>query len=146
MKYVTLTGHNAELEPGVNLALEEYSKCAGSKNSFKWIWDWLSETNRMLIVTEPTNPIVVGFVVYTVAPEADTIFIRYLWVANKKRRLGIGTTLMEKACKELTGGDISIHLETEYYNLVAAAFYKRLGFSPEMITFTKTANNFSIME
>ncbi|MFM2587303.1 GNAT family N-acetyltransferase [Vibrio sp. TBV020] len=57
----------------------------------------------------------------------STLFIEFLWVDDKKRHSGIGSTLMERLEKEAVQlGVTDVYLDT--YSFQAPDFYAKLGF------------------
>jgi len=57
----------------------------------------------------------------------STLFIEFLWVDDKKRHSGIGSTLMERLEKEAVQlGVTDVYLDT--YSFQAPDFYAKIGF------------------
>lgn len=126
-----------ELEDGVTIRLQRRAFPAPVEKSFTdtLLEPWLEEP-RLFAAREGGQD--VGFLELSHERWNDRMRVSNLWVAEGRRRSGVGTALMEQAVGEARrAGARALVLETQSCNHPAISFYRKMGFS--LIGFDLTA-------
>jgi ribosomal protein S18 acetylase RimI-like enzyme len=102
-----------------------------------------------IIVSETAEQEVIGFIWFTITNksfyglnygnlEEPYMFISYIWVLASARRTGIATKLYETIINNAKKNNIKkVWLDIYSHNNKSIDFHKKLGFTPEIVLFSK---------
>ena len=91
---------------------------------------WLAGEYRAVLFAQ--DGAVVAYALYR--PEGESIYLRHLFVARERRRMGIGRQAMELLLTRIWPPGTRVTVEALVHNASALAFYRALGFADYAIT------------